>query len=98
MIVCGIFNIDIEFLSTHIIMPLLGMSVLLVLIRFIKGPSLSDRVVAMDLLVTIGIAIIAVHSISKNNYIYLDIATILALIAFLSSVAFAYYLKRRGNK
>lgn len=59
------------------------------------GPRLSDRVVALDLLLTTGIGIIAVYSIITNQPTFLDIAMILALIAFLGTVAFAYYLEKR---
>lgn len=78
-----------------IILPVLILSVLLVFVRFLIGPSLSDRVVALDLLITIGIGIIAVYAIVNNQPTFLDIAMILALIAFLSTVAFAYYLEKR---
>jgi multicomponent Na+:H+ antiporter subunit F len=67
----------------------------LVFVRFLKGPTLSDRVVALDLLITIGIGIIAVYSIISNQPTFLDIAMILALIAFLGTVAFSYYLEKR---
>jgi multicomponent Na+:H+ antiporter subunit F len=79
----------------YIILPILALSVVLVFIRFLKGPSLSDRVVALDLLITIGIGIIAVYSIISNQPTFLDIAMILALIAFLGTVAFSYYLEKR---
>jgi multicomponent Na+:H+ antiporter subunit F len=79
----------------YIILPILALSVVLVFIRFLKGPTLSDRVVALDLLITIGIGIIAVYSIISNQPTFLDIAMILALIAFLGTVAFSYYLEKR---
>lgn len=79
----------------YIILPALALSVVLVFIRFLKGPTLSDRVVALDLLITIGIGIIAVYSIISNQPTFLDIAMILALIAFLGTVAFSYYLEKR---
>lgn len=79
----------------YIILPILMLSVVLVFIRFFKGPALSDRVVALDLLITIGIGIIGVYSIVSEQSTFLDIATILALIAFLGTVAFSYYLEKR---
>lgn len=79
----------------YIILPILMLSVVLVSIRFFKGPVLSDRVVALDLLITIGIGIIGVYSIVSEQSTFLDIATILALIAFLGTVAFSYYLEKR---
>jgi len=77
------------------ILPVLSISVVLVFIRFIKGPGVVDRVIALDLLITIGISIIAMYSVINNQPTFLDIAMILALIAFLGTVAFSYYLQRR---
>ncbi len=79
----------------YIIQPILMLSILLVFIRFLIGPSIADRVVALDLLITIGIAQIAVYSIIYDQATLLDIAMILALIAFLGTTAFSYYLERR---
>ena len=77
------------------ILPVLSISLVLVFIRFIKGPGVVDRVIALDLLITIGISIIAMYSVINNQPTFLDIAMILALIAFLGTVAFSYYLQRR---
>jgi len=79
----------------YIILPILSISILIIFVRFIKGPTLSDRVVALDLIITTGIGIIAVYSIHTNQPTFLDIAMILALIAFLGTVAFSYYLEKR---
>lgn len=79
----------------YIIQPILMFSIVLVFIRFLIGPSIADRVVALDLLITIGIGLIAVYSIVYNQPTLLDIAMILALIAFLGTTAFSYYLERR---
>ncbi|HLV40882.1 MAG TPA: monovalent cation/H+ antiporter complex subunit F [Brumimicrobium sp.] len=90
---------SIEDFLAYIILPLLSTSTLLVFIRFLMGPSLSDRVVSFDLLITIGISIIAVYSMVSNRPSFLDFAMIFALIAFLSTVAFSFYLtKRKKNE
>jgi len=86
---------SIEDFLTYIILPVLSLSSLLVFIRFLLGPSLADRVVALDLIIVIGIAMIAVYSIIIGNSSFLDLAMIFALIAFLSTVAFSYYLEKR---
>lgn len=78
-----------------IILPILAISILIIFIRFLMGPKLSDRVIALDLLLTTGIGIIAVYSVITNQPAFLDIAMIMALIAFLGTVAFAYYLEKR---
>lgn len=79
----------------YIILPMLTISLVLVFYRFLKGPKLSDRVLSLDLLITIGIGIIAVYSIISDQPTFLDIAMIFALIAFLGTVAFSYYLEKR---
>ena len=85
---------SIENFLTYIILPVLSIATLLVFIRFLLGPTLSDRVISLDLLITIGISVIAIFSIIYDTPSFLDIAMIFALIAFLSTVAFAYYLEK----
>lgn len=82
----------------YIILPILSVSALLVFIRFIKGPHVADRVLSLDLLITIGLGIITVVSVITNQSTFLDIALIFALIAFLSTVAFSYYLEKKSKK
>jgi multicomponent Na+:H+ antiporter subunit F len=81
-----------------IIIPILGLSVILVFIRFLKGPSLPDRVIALDMLILISICIIGIYSIQTNQSTFLDIAMLFALIAFLSTAAYAFYLEQRERK
>ena len=80
------------------ILPLLSVAVFCAFNRLVRGPSLPDRVVALDLLATLVIGIIAVYSIATGQSAYLDVAIILALIAFLGTVAFAYYIQRGESK
>lgn len=81
----------------YFILPVLALSTLLVFIRFLKGPNIADRVVSLDLLVTIGIGSIAVYSVLTEQSTFLDIAMVVALIGFLSTVAFSYYLEKRKH-
>jgi len=79
----------------YVILPILALSVLILLIRFLKGPNVVDRIIALDLLITTGIGIIAIYSIVKNNSTFLDVTLILTLIAFLGTVGFSYYIEKR---
>ena len=81
----------------YIIIPILVLSELLVFVRFLMGPSVIDKIVALDLVVTIGIGIISIYSIITKSSNFLDIAMILALIAFLGTVAFSFYLEKRNK-
>jgi multicomponent Na+:H+ antiporter subunit F len=82
-------------LITYGVMPLLGLGLILAVARLIKGPSLADRVVALDLLMPIGIGFLAAYALLSGRMVVLDVAAVLALLAFLSTVAFATYLERR---
>ncbi len=73
---------------------ILVLGLILAFVRLLRGPSLANRVIALDLMTTIGIGIIAAYSVLTNQPVFLDIAIVLALISFLSTVAFAYYLER----
>lgn len=79
----------------YFILPILGVSLLLIFYRMYKGPRVEDRVVALDLTITCGLGIIAVYSIITNQDTFLDIAMVMALIGFLGNIAFAYYLIKR---
>ncbi|MFQ3588217.1 MAG: monovalent cation/H+ antiporter complex subunit F [Fimbriimonadaceae bacterium] len=62
--------------------------------RIIRGPLLADRVLALDLFAVLTIATIAVFVVKTGNLVFLDAATVLALVAFVGTVAFARYLEK----
>lgn len=82
----------------YVILPVLVVAEALIFWRFIKGPSIADKIISLDLLITTGIGIIAVYSIIHNHSTLMDTALILALIAFLSTVALSFYLEKRRRK
>jgi len=77
---------------------LLSLSFLLTVYRFIVGPTLPDRVLALDLLVAAAIGFIAVIGIKTGYTLYLDIAIALGLVGFLATVAFARFILSRGRR
>ena len=78
--------------------PLIAVAIFMAFVRLIRGPSFPDRVVALDIMATMAIGVIALYSIESGEVIFLDVALILALVAFLGTVAFAYYVERRQLK
>lgn len=74
-------------------LPLLLLSVVFTFARLLIGPDLANRVVALDLMTSIGIGIIAVYAMASDNDVLLDIALVSALITFLGTVAFGYFLE-----
>lgn len=89
--------ITLEAYIDYFILPILMVSVILTFIRLFKGPTVVDRVIALDLIITIGIGIITVYSIRSHEQVFLDVAIMLALIAFLGTIAFAYYIEKQQD-
>ena len=77
-----------------IALTLFAIAFVLAFVRLLRGPSLPDRVVALDLMVVIGIGFISAYAIEVENSVFVDVATVVALIGFLATVAFAYHVRR----
>jgi multicomponent Na+:H+ antiporter subunit F len=73
---------------------LLIISMALAFIRLVKGPSLPDRVVALDLIAITAVGLIGVYAVSIDQPLYIDEAMVLALIAFFGTVAFAHFVEK----
>jgi multicomponent Na+:H+ antiporter subunit F len=72
---------------------ILSISILLVLTRFIKGPTLPDRVISLDMFTTITTGLLVLISFFLNNYILLDVSLVYAVLAFISVLIMARYLE-----
>lgn len=72
-----------------------GIAFLLALLRFIKGPSAADRVVAFDILTVISITFIVLIALVEERGIYLDVALVYALLSFLGVISIARFLEGR---
>lgn len=86
-----------ELVIVDVVFVMLVCAMFIAFIRLAKGPTLPDRVIALDVLAVIAAAILAVASISQRQSVFLDAAIVLALMSFLSTVAFARYLERRAR-
>lgn len=63
-------------------------------VRLILGPTLPDRVVALDLLTMLVVAFLTLFALATGVGAYLDAALALALVAFLATIAFARFIDR----
>jgi multicomponent Na+:H+ antiporter subunit F len=75
---------------------ILVLALFVAFIRLVRGPSLPDRVVALELCGTVMVCMIAVQAIMTEQPVLLDVAIALALVSFLGTVAFARYIQRGG--
>ncbi len=81
-----------------LVLAMLIVALFLAFFRLVRGPTLADRVIALDTIAILAVGIIAVYTIATNQPVFLDAATILALVVFLGTVAFARYLEKRGRQ
>lgn len=79
----------------QIALCVLGLALILTVIRVIKGPTLPDRILALDMLLAVSIGFIAVIGIKTGLTFNVDIAIALGLIGFLSTVALARFVRSR---
>jgi multicomponent Na+:H+ antiporter subunit F len=84
-------------LAIHAALAVLTLALVLTAIRVIIGPTLADRVLALDQLVAIAIGFVAVIAVKTGFELYVDIALALALVGFLATAAFARYIFLRGR-
>lgn len=87
-----------ETITTQGVLFLYGAALLLALWRLVKGPTLSDRVVALDFISTCLIGMIVVDAIITGASYFLSVAIVAALVGFVGSVAFAMYIQKGAGQ
>ena len=75
---------------------LLAAAALLFAYRAVRGPSIVDRVVAVDGLVIIAIGAIALDAVRLEDARFADAGVLLAIIAFVGTGIVARFIERRG--
>lgn len=82
--------------ATSLSLALLSVALLVTLVRIVRGPTLPDRVLGLDMLVAIAIGFIAVIAVKTGFSLYIDIAIALGLVGFLATIALARFVLTRG--
>lgn len=75
-------------------LTMLALAFLLAMARLIKGPNLPDRVLALDTLYINAIALVVLYGIWKDTELFFEIALLIAVLGFVSTVAVAKYMLR----
>ena len=83
--------------ATNFAIVVLSISLFLTVWRALTGPTLPDRVVALDMLVAVAIGFIAIVAMRTGFTLYIDIAISLGLVGFLATVAFARFVLVHGR-
>ena len=66
----------------------------LAFIRLWKGPTLPDRVIALDLIGVLMVCVLVVTAAVTEQQAFLDVAMVVALISFVGTVAYSRYIER----
>ena len=74
----------------------LSLAALLVLVRLVRGPSVPDRIVALDTLLYIVVSGIAVGAATVGDGSFLTVLVAVALLGFVGTVTVARFVERRG--
>lgn len=81
-----------------IVFAMLSVALVLTFIRLLKGPSLPNRVVALELIAAIVVGFIATYAIQTEVDDFIDVAIVMALLAFMAAIGFARYLEKGGPR
>ena len=73
-------------------------AILIAFVRMVKGPTLVDRVLSVDLITVLAVAVAGLFGIASDRSAILDVALATALVAFLATVAFAWFANRRADQ
>ncbi len=76
-----------------IIISLISLGAVFSVIRFVKGPTASDRVMALDTLSVMLIAVLVILGFLMKRYIYIDVSLIYAVLGFIGVITIARYLE-----
>ncbi len=85
------------FVST-LSMNVMAVAMLFSLVRLFRGPSVPDRVIALDLIAALSVGIIAIYSIGNDEPMLLRAGIVVALVVFIGTVAFAMFVEKRGRE
>ena len=78
----------------YIAVGIMTLAMLLATVRFVKGPSVVDRVVAFDSLTISSLVVISVIAMLSNRMIYFDVAIVYGLLSFIGVIVVAKYIQK----
>ena len=80
--------------ASVVALTMLAAAACVTFIRLLKGPTLPDRVVAIDLIGVLMVCILVVTAADTGHQAFLDVAMVVALISFVGTVAYSRYIER----
>ncbi len=84
-------------LPLFVALTMLAVAAGLAFVRLVKGPTLSDRVIAIDLIGVLLVCLLVLMAGVTAQQSFLDVAMVVALISFVGTVAYARYIERENH-
>lgn len=78
----------------YIFLIIIGAGIILCILRMLKGPTASDRAIAVDTVTTIVVALLVLVGFFFKRYVYLDVSLVYSVISFVGLVAIARFLEK----
>lgn len=75
-------------------LTLFALTIMVAFYRVIRGPSMPDRVVGLDMIGVNLLSMIAIISIVLKTKAFLEVILILGILSFIGTIAFSKYLER----
>jgi multicomponent Na+:H+ antiporter subunit F len=82
---------------SNIVLGMLAVAAVLMAARAIKGPTVAERIVALDVMLVVVTGGILVGAARTGNPVFLDLAVVAALLGFVGTVSVARFIERRGS-
>jgi multicomponent Na+:H+ antiporter subunit F len=76
---------------------MMALAMLIALLRLALGPALQDRVVSLELIATLTVGMIVTAAAGTGQRALLDAAIVIALVGFLGTVAYAWYVEKEAR-
>ena len=84
-------------ITSAIALTMLALGAIFTFVRLMRGPSLPDRVISIDLIGILIVCVLVVVACDSGQQAFLDVAMVIALISFVGTVAYARYIEREGS-
>lgn len=79
-------------------LAMLALAAALAFVRLLRGPTVPDRVVALDLIGVLIVCVTVAVAATTGQQAYLDVAIVIALVSFVGTVAYARYVEREDAR
>jgi multisubunit Na+/H+ antiporter MnhF subunit len=81
----------------YVVLTVLGIAAALFAVRLVKGPTLADRVVALNGMLIVGMVLLAELAVETGRGTFLPVLVLLSVVGFLGTAMIARFLEGRGQ-